>query len=173
MLSANTDKDIYNADQAGLCYNMLPDRTLAMRGESCSGRKVSEERVTVLFCANTDGSDKWRLFIIGKSKRPCCFKKQECLPVVYTANGKAWVTQQFFASWLKRFSEAMVTEKRRVVLILDNCSAHNVQPQLTAVSLKLLPANTTAKSQPLNQSVIATVKALYKRMCKRVILKLQ
>ncbi|KAG0430848.1 hypothetical protein HPB47_022305 [Ixodes persulcatus] len=93
MLSAYADKDIYNADEAGLCYNMLPDRTLAMRGEPCSGRKVSKERVTVLFCANMGGSNKRCLFIIGKYKRPRCFKKLECLPVVYTANGKAWMTQ--------------------------------------------------------------------------------
>ncbi|KAG0430313.1 hypothetical protein HPB47_022802 [Ixodes persulcatus] len=46
--------------------------------------------------------------------------------------------------------------------------------QLSAVSLKFLPANTTAKSQPLDQGVIATVNALYKkRTCKRVVLKLQ
>lgn len=81
---------------------------------------------------------------------------------------------KFFASWLRSFDEAMVAEKRRVVLILDNCSAHNVEPQLSSVSLKFLPANTTAKSQPLDQGVIATVKALYKkRMCERVVLKLQ
>ncbi|KAG0436876.1 hypothetical protein HPB47_017716 [Ixodes persulcatus] len=42
------------------------------------------------------------------------------------------------------------------------------------VSLKFLPANTTAESQPLDQGIIATVKALYKkRMCERVVLKLQ
>ncbi|KAH8009787.1 hypothetical protein HPB51_019346 [Rhipicephalus microplus] len=49
-------------------------------------------------------------------------------------------------------------KKRRVVLILDNCTAHNVKPKLTAVNLKFLPANITAKSQSLDQGVIATVK---------------
>ncbi|KAG0414366.1 hypothetical protein HPB47_008495 [Ixodes persulcatus] len=91
-----------------------------------------------------------------------------------SANRKAWMTQEFFAGWLKSFDEVMVAEKRCVVLILDNCSTHNVQPQLSAVRLKFLPANTTAKSQPLDWGVIATVKALYKkRMCERVVLKLQ
>lgn len=75
MLSAYSDKDMYNAYEAGMCYNMLPNRTLAVRGEPCTGRKVSKERVTVSFCANMDGSDKRRLFVIGKSKRPRCFKK--------------------------------------------------------------------------------------------------
>ncbi|KAG0429964.1 hypothetical protein HPB47_023128 [Ixodes persulcatus] len=68
----------------------------------------------------------------------------------------------------------MVAEKRRVILILDNNSARNVPLQLSAVSLKFLPANTTAKSQPLDQGVTATVKAPYKkRIYKRVFLKLQ
>ncbi|KAH8025328.1 hypothetical protein HPB51_006952 [Rhipicephalus microplus] len=65
-----------------------------------------------------------------------------------------------FTSWLCKFDEDMVAEKRWVVLILDNCTAHNVKPKLTAVNQKFLPANTTAKSQPLDQGVIATVKAL-------------
>lgn len=68
-----------------------------------------------------------------------------------------------------------VAEKRRVALILDNSTAHNVQPKLTAVSLKFLPANTTAKSQPLlDQAVITTVKARYKnRICERALLNMQ
>ncbi|KAG0412686.1 hypothetical protein HPB47_010170 [Ixodes persulcatus] len=48
-------------------------------------------------------------------------QKRDCLPVLYTANGKAWMTQELFASCLKSFYEAEVTEKRHVVLILDNC----------------------------------------------------
>ncbi|KAH8029139.1 hypothetical protein HPB51_022955 [Rhipicephalus microplus] len=68
----------------------------------------------------------------------------------------------------------MVAEKRWVVLILDNCTAHNVERKLTAVNLKFLPANSTAKSQPLDQGVIATIKALYKkRICERDLLSMQ
>nr|XP_037270604.1 tigger transposable element-derived protein 6-like [Rhipicephalus microplus] len=174
MLSTYTDRDIYNADEAGLFYNFLPNRTLVLKGEACSGRKVSKERITVLFCANFDGSDKRRLFVIGKSARPCCFKMRECLPVTYKANKKAWMTQDLLTSWLCKFDEDMVAEKRWVVLILDNCTAHNVKPKLTTVNLKFLPASTTAKNQPLDQSVIATVKALYKkRICERVLLSMQ
>lgn len=67
-----------------------------------------------------------------------------------------------------------MTQKRRVILILNNCTAHNIEPKLGAVNLKFLPANTTVKSQPLDQSVMATVKALYKkRICEQVLLHLQ
>ncbi|XP_064469855.1 tigger transposable element-derived protein 6-like [Ornithodoros turicata] len=121
-----------------------------------------------------DGSDKRRLLVLGKSARPRCFRKQECLPVVYRANKKAWKTQQLFTTWLQKFDDDMVAEERRVVLMLDNCTAHNEQPKLTAVNLEFLPANTIAKSQPMDQGVIATVKAHYKKcICEKVILNLQ
>lgn len=89
---------------------------------------------------------------------------------MYKANSKAWMTQDLFTGWLQKFDDEMVAQKRRVVLILDNSTADNVQPKLLAINLKLLPANSTAKSQPLDQGVIATVKALYKtRICEKVV----
>lgn len=45
----------------------------------------------------------------------------------------------------------MVAEEWRAGLMLDNCTAHNVRPKLTAASLKYLSANTTTKSQPTEQ----------------------
>ncbi|KAH8038698.1 hypothetical protein HPB51_002842 [Rhipicephalus microplus] len=159
MLSTYTDRDIYNADEAGLFYNLLPNRTLALKAGACSSRKVSKERITVLFCANLDGSDKCRLFVIGKSARPHCFKKRECLPVTYKANKNAWMTQDLLTSWLCKFDEDMVAEKWRVVLTLDNCTAHNVKPKLTTSQTKVFACQHYSKSQPLDQGVIATVKA--------------
>ncbi|KAH7977575.1 hypothetical protein HPB49_002552 [Dermacentor silvarum] len=121
-----------------------------------------------------DESDKCRLFVIRKSARPGCFEKQECLPVTYKSNKKTWMMQDMFTSWLCKFDEDMVAEKQQVTLILDNCTAYNIKPKLTAVELKFLPTNTTAKCQPLDQGVIATVKALYKKcICERVLLSMQ
>jgi hypothetical protein len=37
-------------------------------GEECVGGKLSKDRVTVLVCANADGTKKMKLFVIGKSK---------------------------------------------------------------------------------------------------------
>jgi hypothetical protein len=50
--------DVHNADETGLFFNVLPDRTLAYKGESCHGRKHSEDRFTVLLCVNSDGREK-------------------------------------------------------------------------------------------------------------------
>ncbi|XP_046391623.1 tigger transposable element-derived protein 6-like [Ischnura elegans] len=57
-------KDIFNADESGFFYNLLPDSTLATKGEICHGGKRSKERLTVLFCTNSDGSEKLKPFVI-------------------------------------------------------------------------------------------------------------
>jgi hypothetical protein len=67
-------RDVYNADERGLFFNVLPDRTLAYKGETCHGGKHSKDRLTVLLCVNSDGSDKQVPIVIGKSLKPRCFK---------------------------------------------------------------------------------------------------
>jgi hypothetical protein len=41
--------DIYNADEMGLFY-VLPDRTLALKGESCHGGKNSRQTYCFTLC---------------------------------------------------------------------------------------------------------------------------
>jgi hypothetical protein len=94
LLRGYEPQDVYNADETGLFFNMLPDRTLAYKGESCHGRKHSKDRVTVLLCVNSDGSDKQVPIVIGKSPKPRCFKNVKKLPTKYHTNGKAWMTTE-------------------------------------------------------------------------------
>jgi Tc5 transposase DNA-binding domain/DDE superfamily endonuclease len=61
-------KDIFNADETGLFFNMQPDRTMTFKGERCSDGKKSKERLTILFCTNADGSEKLKPLVIGKSQ---------------------------------------------------------------------------------------------------------
>ena len=46
------DAEIYNCDETGLFFKMLPDKTFKFKGETCSGGKMSKERLTVLVCTN-------------------------------------------------------------------------------------------------------------------------
>ena len=61
---------------------------------SSFGSKKAMDRVTVLCCANMTGRDKAKLLVIGKSKKPRCFKHVDVntLPVIYLANHNAWMT---------------------------------------------------------------------------------
>ena len=90
--------DIYNADETGLYWRLLPDRTLAKKGETCPGGKKSKERVTILVAGNMDGSDKLPLLVIGKCTKPQCFKNARHLPVKYTSQKKALMTSSQFTN---------------------------------------------------------------------------
>ena len=88
--------DVFNADETGLYWRLLPDKTHAITGEVCTGGKKSKERVTVLVCANMSGSEKLPLLTIGKFKKPRCFRGVTCLPTEYEANTSAWMTSVVF-----------------------------------------------------------------------------
>lgn len=115
-------------------------------------------------CANKDASDQRMPFIIGKSKRPRCFKGARDLEIEYTSNTKAWMTRDIFRGWLGDFDKAMKNDSRRVCLLLDNCSAHHISDlELTNVELQFFPANCTSLIQPLDQGIINSLKCAYRR----------
>jgi hypothetical protein len=45
LLEGYEPRDVYNADETGLFFNVLPDRTLAYKGETCLGGKHSKDRL--------------------------------------------------------------------------------------------------------------------------------
>ncbi|XP_040072206.2 tigger transposable element-derived protein 6-like [Ixodes scapularis] len=175
ILTSYAPRDIYNADESGLFYQMLPKRTLAQKGASCHGGKQSKQRVTMLLYVNMDGTDKRKVLIIGKSVNPRCFKGCRELDMQYEANGKAWMTRVIFGKWLKEFDVDMCSQKRKVCLLLDNCTAHYVpQLELTNVELRYFPPNATSVIQPLDQGIINSVKSAYKcRVIDKLLLNLE
>lgn len=107
LLEGYEPDDIYNADETALFFKCLPDKTFTFKGEKCHGGKQSKERLTLLQCVNVSGTDKLPLLIIGKSKRPRCFKGVKTLPVDYANNTKAWMTKILFKDWLKKVDKQM------------------------------------------------------------------
>ena len=102
---------------------MAPDKTIAER--PLSGRKKDKTRITYLACANADGSERFPLMVIGKAERP--FKKLygHQLGFDYYSHGKAWMTAMLFFDWLKQFNSYIAKKTgRKVILLLDTCSAH-------------------------------------------------
>ena len=115
---------MFNANETGLFWRLLPDKTLAFKHEKCHGGKKSKERITAMVCTNMDGSEKWPLLVIGKFKNPRCFKGIRKLPTNYEANKRAWMTGELFSKWLRSFDAEMSKADRKVLLVIDNCSAH-------------------------------------------------
>jgi hypothetical protein len=50
LLEGYEPRDVYIADEAGLFFNVFPDRTLAYKGESCHGGKHSKDRLSATMC---------------------------------------------------------------------------------------------------------------------------
>lgn len=163
LLTEYHPNDVYNADETALFFKCLPDKTFTFKGQECHGGKQSKERLTLLQCTNMTGTDKLPLLIIGKSKRPRCFKGVKTLPVDYESNTKAWMTRVIFKEWLKKLNKKMKNNGRKIILFIDNCSAHTDLPALTNVKVIFLPANTTSKLQPLDQGIIHSFKRFYRR----------
>lgn len=85
LLEGYDPENIYNADETGLFFKCLPDKTFTFREDDCHGGKQSRERLTLLHCANMTGTDKLPLLVIGKAKQPRCFKGtvQYCYVIIY------------------------------------------------------------------------------------------
>ena len=79
---------IYNADETGLFYQLLPSKTLASKEDDCAGTTKSKLRVTLLLGANFDGSDQLCPLFIGKFANPRCLRNVHSLPVIYKHSKK-------------------------------------------------------------------------------------
>ena len=110
------------------------------------------------------------MFVIGKSVKPRCFKHVKSLPYCYRAQPKSWMSSFLFDEWVKELDRKFEKENCKIVLTVDNCSAHPIVDGLKAVELVFLPPNTTSKTQPMDQAVICSLKAKYRRkIIKRLI----
>ena len=168
---------VFNCDETGLQYRMLPRKTLVSFFEKrANGRKKAKERVTLSACANVTGSIKLPLLMIGKYKKPRCFKEinMDSLPVTYRNQTNAWVNTTIFLSWFQDIFVPYVQNELRkmnlepkAILILDNCSAHPSVELLVSpdglVTSTYLPPNVTSLVQPMDQGVLESLKRGYRK----------
>ena len=127
-------EQICNCNETGLCYRMLPEKTLASRSEKeAPGNKNPKENVTLMACSNVTGNHKLPLMFIGKAQKPRCFKNvnMSALPMKYYAQKSAWVNSEIFSDWFhrefvpavkKQLSQMGLTVK--ALLLLDNAPSH-------------------------------------------------
>lgn len=108
-----TNEQIYNADESGLYYRMLPEKTYVSAVEkSAPGRKIQKERLTFMLCANAEGTHKTKPLVIGKSKQPRVFKDFDN-PLHYDNSKSAWMTSKIFSNW---FHHQFVKEVHKFIL---------------------------------------------------------
>ncbi|PQM43556.1 hypothetical protein VC83_09683 [Pseudogymnoascus destructans] len=81
-------------------------------------------------------------------------------------NKKAWMNQYIMAEWLQAFY-LHIGSSRSVLLTMDNFPGHTAAIEIAPPPLNIriiwLPANSTSRFQPLDQGIIASLKAHYRR----------
>ena len=166
-------RDIFNMDETALNYKASPETSLS--SELIPGGKINKERITANFCCNADGSQKMKPWFIDTAKNPRSFGtgknyiEVHNLGLVWRFNKKAWMTRIIFREYLRWFNLQM--SGRKVLLLLDGFSSHHAGYdflesegiELTNIRVEFLPANTTSICQSLDQGIIRTFKAYYKR----------
>jgi len=99
------ENDIFNIDETGVFYNLLPDCSLNFKGMKSHGGAKSKERLTLVLWCNTTGSEKLKVWIISKYQNPRCFKNVNklSLPFEYTHQKNAFVDSTSFRLFLVKF----------------------------------------------------------------------
>uniref|UniRef100_H3A7H0 HTH CENPB-type domain-containing protein n=1 Tax=Latimeria chalumnae TaxID=7897 RepID=H3A7H0_LATCH len=121
------------------------------------------------------GEHKLPLLVIGKSTNPRCFKHVNLasLPMLHRAQRSAWINSEIFRAW---FVENFIPDVRsffrskgipiHALLLINNAGAHHGAESLKSadgsIRCEFLLANTTAKVQPMDQGVLATLKRIYR-----------
>ena len=168
----STDR-IYNADQTGLFYQKLPNTMYVDATERTTARGVKQmrdkTRVTLMVCTSAVG-EKVPLHIVGKSKKPACFRllPNGKPPLFYTDQKKAWYDGATTIRWINELFAPYVRKRhgdKKVILFLDNCPAHHVN--LHGVNGKQIhvlffPPNLTCWHQPADMGIIQSLKTGYK-----------
>jgi hypothetical protein len=153
LVAKYSPKDVFNAHEFGAYYNMLPDKTYTFKGASCKGIKVNKERITVLVCANLDGTEKLPLFVIGKSKQPQCFRNTKLLPCTYRHNKTVWMICEIFQEFPVSLDGRMALKSRKILLLVDHCPRHPKDVRnFKNVQVEFFPANMTLV--PMDQGTI-------------------
>ena len=60
----------------------------------------------------------------GSFAKPGCFKWVSVLPTENKAQHRAWMNGDFFTNWLFKLDNQFTIQKRKIAIVLDNCSAH-------------------------------------------------
>lgn len=151
-------QDVFSATETSLWYDFLSDQASGLWGGDGPARQATQ-RLSVLLCANADGSEKLPPLVAGKSAKPRA--GQGGLPCDYTANSKGGVTTQALAKYLKALDTRMAAESRRVLLLAGRLAAQSLDTSgLRHVQLAFFPPGTV---HPLERGVVQQVKGHYRQ----------
>ena len=109
-------ENIFNADEFGLLYQCLPDKTYHLKGKKCSWVEKSKVRLTGMAAASATG-EKVSMFMIWKSKNSHCLKNVKHLPYDYKSQKKSWMNSQIFEEWVRKLDRKFRADDGKIALI--------------------------------------------------------
>jgi hypothetical protein len=163
---------IFNVDETGLFFRMLPRRTYIFRHTNKrtvrgTAQMSAKDRLTAIVCTNAVG-DKVPIVCIGKPRNARIFRTVDRLPCSYYSQQKAWSTGTIFRKWYTDVFLPFVRSKypgKKVVLLMDNCGSHEqdlFNDPFGQVKVLFLPQNTTSRFQPMDAGIISNFKTNYR-----------
>lgn len=160
-------RDICNTDEVGVLYRSFPSRSINPRDQS-TGYKRVKDRLTAVLTVFADGT-KGPLAIIGPSARPASFPRrfdaERDLGIFYFSQRNSWNTQVLWHKQMEHLNDACTKQHRRVVHVVDNCSAHcTLSDELRNIDTIFLPPNTTSALQPVDAAIGRSFKAAFRRL---------
>ena len=161
IISKYDPENVYNMDETGLFFRLLPKYTLLMPFEDDSRtreKKKAKERLSLVVCANATGTHKIPGTLIEKTKFPACIKNREW-PVKYISRNKAWMDVSTCWKWFEEvfYSEVRKRTGRPVLLLMNNAPGHFPAFERNNIKVVFFPPNCTSWKQPCNMGIIAAL----------------
>lgn len=172
-------QDILNIDESAFQHRTTSSRSYCTANNDGRGVKRSKDRITVTPIVSATG-EKFTVQIIGKSARPRALKNvpdiNHAFGVHYDSQSKAWQDTSSYLRLLHRINRIAKNDSRTFYILQDNCSSHIaaakiLDPHGSADSifsfehlvLIFFPPNATSDCQPLDQGIIRSFKAAFRR----------
>ncbi len=159
--------DVYWMDETRLHYGLHPDKAV-MAEEQLESPLL--QQLTMVLCANLDGSDLMDPFFISSSPLETLAAPGQPNTAeygfTYAHNKKIWMTPTIFREWILAFDWKMHEENRSVLLILDQFSSHQVKKMtLKNVSIRFVavPNITESCLAPIGNTIVTALKRRYRQ----------
>jgi len=125
-LAGFSPEDRYNCDESGLVFNKQSQYSNLRleKGKQLRGGKDDKVRITTFHIMNEAGTDKRKIWVIGRVEKSHAFHQNKVNPanllVVYPYNKKAWLLTGLWYEFLRRLNDEMRIAQRCIALVTDS-----------------------------------------------------
>ncbi|XP_041456697.1 tigger transposable element-derived protein 4-like isoform X2 [Lytechinus variegatus] len=152
-------RDIFSADETSIFHPTVQARKMMSKGKQYHGAKQDMDQLSVVVCANMDGSEKPKPLVIQNPRNPSSFNSSPEQQV----NKKVWTETDVFVSWVKKLDNTFSACGRKILLFINDCSTRPHIPNLQSIEFEFIQSKKTLNPNPMGQGVITNFKKHYDR----------